>query len=83
MKKVLCAMLAAVMVTMSLTSCGDNGGSSSDASPSDSQSSASALKATTPLQILMAPLQSLFLLPNTVGWPVSLTLQNKNAKKWV
>ena len=30
------------MVTMSLTSCGDNGGSSSDASPSDSQSSASA-----------------------------------------
>ena len=42
MKKVLCAMLAAVMVTMSLTSCGDNGGSSSDASPSDSQSSASA-----------------------------------------
>ena len=41
MKKVLCAMLAAVMVTMSLASCGDNGGSSSDASPSDSQSSAS------------------------------------------
>lgn len=42
MKKLLCAMLAAVMVTMSLASCSNNGGSSSDTSPSsDSQSSES------------------------------------------
>lgn len=47
MKKLLCAMLAAVMVTMSLASCGNNGGSSSDASPSEPQSSESTPDATT------------------------------------
>lgn len=47
MKKLLCAMLAAVMVTMSLASCGNNGGSSSDVSPSEPQSSESTPDATT------------------------------------